>query len=179
MNKSNKFSPEVRERSVRMVQAHRGEYPSPRAAVESIAPKIGCVPQTLPELIKRHEVDIGVRGGVPTAEAQGVEELDREVKELRRANILMLASAFFAQAALDRRLKCCTGSSTSTVPPTGSPICKVLQVAPSGYRRHAARRSYQRRLLGRSEIETRVVEADFARVHVELRRKGVTRRTGR
>ena len=59
------------------------------------------------------------------------------------------------------------------------PICKTLQVAPSGYRRHAARRSYQRRLFGRSEIETRVVEADSARVHVELRRKGVTRRTGR
>jgi len=106
MNKSNKFSPEVRERAVRMVQEHRGEYPSLWAAVESIAPKIGCVPQTLLGWVKRHEVDTGERDGVPTAEAQRVKELEREVKELRRANeILKLASAFFAQAELDRRLK--------------------------------------------------------------------------
>ena len=106
MNKSNKFSPEVRERAVRMVQEHRGEYPSLWLAVESIAPKIGCVPQTLLEWVKRVEVDTGVREGVTTSEAQHVKELEREVKELRRANeILKLASAFFAQAELDRRLK--------------------------------------------------------------------------
>ena len=106
MNKSNKFSPEVRERAVRMVQEHRGEYPSLWAAVESIAPKIGCVPQTLLTWVQRHEVDTGVRDGVTTVEAQRVKELEREVKELRRANeILKLASAFFAQAELDRRLK--------------------------------------------------------------------------
>ena len=106
MNKSNKFSPEVRERAVRMVQEHRGEYPSLWAAVESIAPKIGCVPQTLLEWVKRSEVDAGARDGVSTAEARRVKELEREVKELRRANeILKLASAFFAQAELDRRLK--------------------------------------------------------------------------
>ena len=63
MNKSNKFSPEVRERAVRMVQEHRGEYPSLWAGVESIAPKIGCVPQTLLEWVKRQEVDAGVRDG--------------------------------------------------------------------------------------------------------------------
>jgi len=106
MNKSNKFSPEVRDRAVRLVQEHRGEYPSLWAAVESIAPKIGCVPQTLLEWVKRREVDAGMRGGVSTAEAQRIKELEREVKELRRANeILKLASAFFAQAELDRRLK--------------------------------------------------------------------------
>ena len=106
MNKSNKFSPEVRERAVRMVHEHRGEYPSLWAAVESIAPKIGCVPQTLLQWVKRQEVDAGVRVGVTTNEAQRVKELEREVKELRRANeILKLASAFFAQAELDRRLK--------------------------------------------------------------------------
>jgi len=106
MNKSNKFSPEVRERAVRMVHEHRGEYPSLWAAVESIAPKIGCVPQTLLEWVKRQEVDAGVRNGVTTNEAQRVKDLEREVKELRRANeILKLASAFFAQAELDRRLK--------------------------------------------------------------------------
>ena len=106
MKKTNKFSPETRERAVRMVHEHRGDYPSLWAAVESIAPKIGCVPQTLLEWVKRVEVDTGVRGGVTTAETQRVKKLEREVKELRRANeILKLASAFFAQAELDRRLK--------------------------------------------------------------------------
>jgi len=106
MNKSNKFSPEVRGRAVRMVHEQRAEYPSLWAAVESIAPKIGCVPQTLLEWVKRQEVDAGVRAGVTTNEAQRVKDLEREVKELRRANeILKLASAFFAQAELDRRLK--------------------------------------------------------------------------
>ena len=106
MKKSNKFSPEVRERAVRMVQEHRGEYPSLWAAVESIAPKIGCVPQTLLDWVKQAEVDAGARPGVTTADAQRIKDLEREVKELRRANeILKLASAFFAQAELDRRLK--------------------------------------------------------------------------
>ena len=106
MSKSNKFSPEVRERAVRMVQEHRGEYPSLWAAIESIAPKIGCVSQTLNECVKRAEVDAGVRDGVTTSETQRVKELEREVRELRKANeILKLASAFFAQAELDRRIK--------------------------------------------------------------------------
>ena len=106
MKKSNKFSPEVRERAVRLVQEHRGEYPSLWAAIESIAPKIGCVPQTLHEWVRRHEVDTGERQGVTTDERERVKVLEREVKELRRANeILKLASAFFAQAELDRKLK--------------------------------------------------------------------------
>ena len=104
--KSNKFSPEVRERAVRMVLEHRGEYPSLWAAIESIAPKIGCVPQTLNEWVKRDQVDTGVRDGTTTTEMQRLKELERENKELRKANeILKLASAFFAQAELDRRLK--------------------------------------------------------------------------
>ena len=106
MTKSNKFSPEVRERAVRLVQEHRGEYPSLWAAIESIAPKIGCVPQTLNEWVKRHEIDSGARDGITTSELQRLKELERENKELRKANeILKLASAFFAQAELDRRLK--------------------------------------------------------------------------
>ncbi len=89
-----------------MVQEHRGEYPSLWAAIDSIAPKIGCVPQTLLDWVQRHEIDTGVRDGVTSAEAQRVKELEREVKELRRANqILKLASTFFAQAELDHRLK--------------------------------------------------------------------------
>jgi transposase-like protein len=106
MNKSNKFSPEVKERAVRLVQEHRGDYPSLWAAVESIAPKIGCVPQTLLEWVKRAEVDVGERPGTTTVEAQRMKDLERENKELRRANdILRTASAFFAQAELDRKLK--------------------------------------------------------------------------
>ena len=106
MTKSNKFSPEVRERAVRMVQEHRGDYPSLWSAIESIAPKIGCVPQTLNEWVKKAEVDSGLRVGTTTSDAQRIKELEREVKELRRANdILKTASAFFAQADLDRRLK--------------------------------------------------------------------------
>ena len=106
MKKSNKFSPEVRERAVRMVQEHRGEYPLLWAAIESIAPKIGCVPQTLLDWVKQTQVDAGARPGTTTSEQDRIKGLEREVKELRRANeILKLASAFFAQAELDRRLK--------------------------------------------------------------------------
>ncbi len=106
MNKSPKFSPEVRERDVRMVQEHREEYPSLWAAVESLAPKIGCVPHTLYEWMRKHEVDSGVRQGTTTVDKDRLKELERENRELRKANeILKLASAFFAQAELDRRLK--------------------------------------------------------------------------
>lgn len=106
MNKTNKFSPEVKERAVRMVLEHRQYYPSIWAAVESIAPKIGCVPATLLEWVKRHEVDHGMRDGITSDERERIKALEREVKELRRANeILKLASAFFAQAELDRKLK--------------------------------------------------------------------------
>ena len=104
--KSNQFSPEVRERAVRMVREHRDEDPSLWAAIESLAPKIGCVPQTLNEWVKRAEIDSGAREGITTSELQRLKELERENKELRKANeILKLASAFFAQAELDRRLK--------------------------------------------------------------------------
>ena len=101
-----KYSPEVRERAVRMVQEHRGDYPSLWAAIESIAPKIGCVPQTLHEWVRKHEIDTGMREGITSEEREHIKALERENKELRRANeILKLASAFFAQAELDRRLK--------------------------------------------------------------------------
>lgn len=79
MRKSPKFSPELRERAVRMVQEHRGEYPSQGAAIESIAAKVGCVPPTLHTWVKQHEVDAGEREGVSTADARRIEELERAV----------------------------------------------------------------------------------------------------
>jgi transposase len=82
------------------------KYPSLWAVVASIAPKIGCVPQMLLEWVKRAKVDAGARPGTTTAKAQRIKELERENKALRRANeILRTASAFFAQAELDRKLK--------------------------------------------------------------------------
>ena len=104
--KPSAFSSQVRERAVRLVREQRSEHPSMWAVVESIARMIGCTPQTLLDWVKRDEVDRGVRDGVSTDERERIKALEREVKELRRANeILKVASAFFAQAELDRRLK--------------------------------------------------------------------------
>lgn len=106
MANQTKFSPEVRERAVRMVQEVRGDYRSLWAAVGSIAPKIGCTPTTLLSWVRRAEIDSGQRPGITTDERERIKVLERENKELRRANeILKLASAFFAQAELDRKLK--------------------------------------------------------------------------
>jgi transposase-like protein len=106
MKKSVKFSPEVQERAVRMVVEAQGQHDSQWAAIESIAAKIGCTGETLRRWVRQHERDTGQREGITTAEAKRIKELEREVRELRRANeILKLASAFFAQAELDRRLK--------------------------------------------------------------------------
>ena len=106
MKKPTTYSPEVRERAVRMVMEHRDDYPSEWAAIESIAPKIGCVPQTLHGWVRRQQTDAGVIPGATTEERERIKALERENRELRRANeILKLASAFFAQAELDRRIK--------------------------------------------------------------------------
>jgi transposase len=103
---TNKFSPEVRSRAVRLVRDHEHEHPSRWAAVVSIAAKIGCTPQTLNEWVKKAEVDSGKRAGVPTDMAEKLKALERENRELRQANeILRKASAYFAQAELDRRVK--------------------------------------------------------------------------
>jgi len=102
----NRFSLEVRARAVRMVLENEDEYPSRWAAITSISSKIGCVPQTLSSWIKRKEVDSGTRAGVPTDVADKMKALERENRELRQANeILRKASAYFAQAELDRPFK--------------------------------------------------------------------------
>ncbi|WP_213538163.1 IS3 family transposase [Nitrosospira sp. NRS527] len=140
MKKSNKFSPEVRERSVRMVFEHRGEYPSLWATIESIAPKIGCVPQTLHDWVRKHEIDTGMRDGVTGAERDRIKALEREVRELRKANeILRLASGFFRPGGARPPIQVLRQFIDQHRDAYGvEPICKVLQVAPSGYRRYAA-----------------------------------------
>lgn len=104
MPKTTRFSPEVRERAVRLVQEHVGEYPSQWGAIASIAQKIGCSPETLRKWLRQTERDAGQRPGLTAEEAQRLKALERENRELRRANeILRKASAYFAQAELDRR----------------------------------------------------------------------------
>jgi len=104
MSKSTRYSPEVHERAVRMVFDHQREYPSQWQAVVSIATKIGCTPETLRKWVRRAEVDLGRREGVTSDERARIKELERESRELRRANeVLRKASAYFAQAELDRR----------------------------------------------------------------------------
>jgi transposase len=104
MMRRTRFSQEVRERAVRMVFEHRGEYASEWAAIESIATRIGCSAETLRNWVRRTQVDTGSREGVTSQERARVKDLERENRELRRANeILRKASAYFAQAELDRR----------------------------------------------------------------------------
>jgi transposase len=106
MNKSTRYSPEVRERAVRLVFEHQGEHDSQWAAIGSIAGKIGCTAETLRKWVRQAERDQGRRTGATSTERERLKELERENRELKRANeILRKASAFFAQAELDRRPK--------------------------------------------------------------------------
>jgi len=103
---TNKFSAEVRERAVRMVRDHQGEHASQGAAIASIASKIGCTAESLRRWLRQAERDAGMRPGATTDERERIKALERENRELRQANeILRKASAYFAQAELDRRFK--------------------------------------------------------------------------
>ena len=106
MNKANRYSPETRERAVRLVFEHQDEDNSQWAAIGSISSKIGCTAETLRKWVRQSETDQGKRVGMTSSDRERLLELERENRELKRANeILRKASAFFAQAELDRRPK--------------------------------------------------------------------------
>jgi transposase len=105
MPRNTRYSPEVRERAVRMLVEHRGEYPSEWAAMTAISAKLGMTPETLRIWVRRTEIDDGQRPGTTTEDQKKIKDLEREVKELKRANeILKDASIFFA-TELDGRTK--------------------------------------------------------------------------
>jgi len=106
MTKQTRYAPELRERAVRMLLDQQGEYDSQWAAMSSIAAKFGCTTETLRKWVRQAEKDLGIRDGVTSDERDRLKQLERENRELKRANeILRKASAYFAQAELDRRPK--------------------------------------------------------------------------
>ncbi|HAX0079991.1 TPA: IS3 family transposase [Escherichia coli ZH071] len=136
MTKNTRFSPEVRQRAVRMVLESQDEYDSQWAAICSIAPKIGCTPETLRVWVRQHERDTGGGdGGLTTAERQRLKELERENRELRRSNdILRQASAYFAKAEFDRLWKKLMPLLDKLREQYGvGPVCSEQHIAPSTY----------------------------------------------
>ncbi|ATB16805.1 IS3 family transposase (plasmid) [Escherichia coli] len=136
MTKNTRFSPEVRQRAIRMVLESQGEYDSQWATICSIAPKIGCTPETLRVWVRQHERDTGGGdGGLTTAERQRLKELERENRELRRSNdILRQASAYFAKAEFDRLWKKLMLLLDKLREQYGvGPLCSELHIAPSTY----------------------------------------------
>ncbi|WP_438830346.1 IS3 family transposase [Escherichia coli] len=136
MTKNTRFSPEVRQRAVRMVLESQGEYDSQWAAICSIAPKIGCTPETLRVWVRQHERDTGGGdGGLTSAERQRLKELERENRELRRSNdILRQASAYFCEGGVRPPLEKMMPLLDKLREQYGvGPVCSELHIAPSTY----------------------------------------------
>ncbi|WP_145912061.1 IS3 family transposase [Blastochloris viridis] len=165
---TNKFSPEVRERAVRMVLDHEAEHPSRWAAVVSVATKIGCTPQTLNEWIRKTEVDAGKRVGVPSDVAEKLKALERENRELRQANeILRKASAYFCDGGARPPVQDMIAFIDDHREVHGvEPICKVLPIAPSTYHDHVAKRADLAKLSARAKRD-QALRPEIARVFAE------------
>ncbi|HBY3957845.1 TPA: IS3 family transposase [Klebsiella quasipneumoniae] len=169
MTKNTRFSPEVRQRAVRMVIESQNDYDSLWAAINSIAPKIGCTPETLRIWLRQYERDAGGGdGGLTTAERQRLKELERENRELRRSNdILRQASAYFAKAEFDRLWKKLTPLVDTLRNEHGvGPVCHELDIAPSTYYRHQQHSRHPDR---RSQREQRdeLLKVEIQRVYDE------------
>jgi putative transposase len=171
MGTRNRYSPEVRERAVRLVVEHQGEHESQWAAICSIAAKIGCSPETLRSWMRRYERDQGLRPGLTTEERGRIKDLEREVRELRRTNeILRKASAFFAQAELDRITEVMVSFIDEQRERYGvKPICKVLPTAPSTYYEQKAGQRDPTRLPARVRRDLKL-SPEIERVWKENRR---------
>ncbi|MBU2958961.1 IS3 family transposase [Paracoccus sp. 1_MG-2023] len=165
---TNKFSPEVRERAVRLVLDNEGQHGSRWQAVMSISAKIGCAPQTLNEWIKKAEVDSGKRAGIPTDMTEKMKALERENRELRQANeILRKASAYFCDGGARPPVEVMVGFIDDQREAHGvEPICRVLPIAPSTYYDHLAKRADPARLSDHARRDA-VLRPEIERVFEE------------
>ncbi|MFH6784914.1 MULTISPECIES: IS3 family transposase [Methylobacterium] len=181
------FSPEVRERAVRMVRDHEGEHGSQWSAIQSIAAKIGCSGETLRNWVRQSERDQGVRPGQTTDERERIKALERENRELRQANeILRKASAYFANGGARPPVAAMISFIDDHREVYGvEPICRVLPIAPSTYYMHAARRADPEKQPVRARSDAalmieiqRVFEANFRvygvrKIWRQLAREGI------
>ncbi|MCR9193050.1 MAG: IS3 family transposase [Gammaproteobacteria bacterium] len=168
MSKSNRYSPEVRERAVRMVLEHEREYPSQWQAICSIASKIGCSPDSLKAWLQRSRVDAGEIPGSTTEERERIKALEKEVKELRRANeILKTASAFFCPGGARPQTEVMVDYIDLNKDKHGvESICKVLPIAPSTYYDHKVKQRHPEMRSSRAQRDDQL-KADIQRIWEE------------
>ncbi|MCD9134157.1 IS3 family transposase [Escherichia coli] len=169
MTKNTRFSPEVRQRAIRMVLESQNEYDSQWAALSSIAPKIGCTPETLRTWLRQYERDTGGGdGGLSTAERQRLKELEREVRELRRSNdILRQASAYFGEGGVRPPVEKIAPLVDILRGAHGvGPVCHELDIAPSTYYRHQQHRQHPDRRCQRAQRDD-LLKPEIQRVYDE------------